>query len=64
MNLTRAKDAFIIIAQPSTLEDRKHVDTEIKELYKLAQQDGIVRQLDQDHELYQHRHVTVRKQTC
>ncbi|KFY10920.1 hypothetical protein V491_07410 [Pseudogymnoascus sp. VKM F-3775] len=57
VNLTRAKDVSIVIAQPSTLQDRRHVDTEIKELYKLAQRDGIVRQLGQDNELYQHRCV-------
>lgn len=57
VNLTRAKDVSIVIAQPSTLQDQEHVDTEIKELYKLAQRDGIVRRLDQDNELYQHRYV-------
>ncbi|OBT71480.1 hypothetical protein VF21_09249 [Pseudogymnoascus sp. 05NY08] len=62
VNLTRAKDACIVIAQPSTLEKQKHVKAEIRELYKLAQQQRIVRNLLEGNDLFTHRYVVARVQ--
>ncbi|KFY83383.1 hypothetical protein V498_08113, partial [Pseudogymnoascus sp. VKM F-4517 (FW-2822)] len=60
--LARAKDIVIVVAQPAKLETFDHVDTELKEVYKLAHDRKLVRYLRDDHVLYAHRYVSTRVQ--
>ncbi|KFY04037.1 hypothetical protein O988_01042 [Pseudogymnoascus sp. VKM F-3808] len=73
VNLTRATDACVIIGQPGTLYRTRpegslwcdNVDTsvaaELTQLFWMAAEEGVVRNIGADHELYEHRFVKAKR---